>query len=93
MVRISTALGVTLMSLVLGLAQPAYAAPVIAWRVENPFRFFTDPADTEVHRATYRALGPDERRTPILSAERALQARHDDGWAVWERARWWRLEA
>ena len=41
-------------------AQPHSIAPcrAISWRVENPFRFFTDPADTEVHRATYRALRP-----------------------------------
>ena len=58
------------------------AAPVLKWHVDNPFRLFTDPADTEVHRATYGALGPDERRTPVLAAERALQARHDDGWAA-----------
>ena len=62
-------------------AGAAKAVPAIKWRVENPFRLFTDPADTEVHRATFRALSPEERRTPVLSAERALQGRHDDGWA------------
>lgn len=61
----------------------AEAAPVIRWRVENPFRLFTDPADAEVHRATFKALSADERLTPVLSAERALQARHgQDGWAA-----------
>ncbi|MFN0220038.1 MAG: hypothetical protein ACKVP4_14640, partial [Hyphomicrobium sp.] len=64
-------------------AAPASAdGPVVKWRVENPFRLFTDPADTEVHRATYRALGPAERATPVLAAEHALQRRHDDGWAA-----------
>ena len=29
-------------------------------------------ADTEVHRATWVALTPEQRRTPVLSAERAL---------------------
>jgi hypothetical protein len=53
----------------------------IKWRVDNPFRFFADPADTEVHRATYRALSPNEMHRPILSAERELSARHEDGWA------------
>lgn len=53
----------------------------IAWRVDNPFRFFTDPADTEVHRATFNALTPEERKTPIVSAERQLSQRHSDGWA------------
>ncbi|MEQ1714953.1 MAG: hypothetical protein ABL907_03030 [Hyphomicrobium sp.] len=65
------------------LAAPAAAAnPVLRWRVDNPFRLFTDPADSEVHRATYKALARDERSTPVLSAERALQTRHDDGWAA-----------
>ncbi len=65
-----------------GVLSPAHATPVIKWRVDNPFRLFTDPADTEVHRATYRALGPDQKSTPVLSAEQALQLRHDEGWAA-----------
>jgi hypothetical protein len=61
---------------------PASLEPVrIKWRVDNPFRFFADPADTEVHRATYFALSPYEMAHPILSAERALSERHEDGWA------------
>lgn len=62
-------------------ADPAEVPVEIAWRVENPFRFFTDPADTEVHRATWLALSPEERETPVLSAERALSQRHTYGWA------------
>ena len=58
------------------------APPVIEWRVENPFRFFTDPADTAMHRATWLALSDEERRRPILSAERALGLRADEGWAA-----------
>ena len=71
-------------------SQPALAEPEIKWRVVNPFRLFTDPADTEVHRATYESLTEDERRTPVLSAERALAERHDDGWAatMWQDACW-----
>jgi hypothetical protein len=61
---------------------PANAEPRIVWRVENPFRFFVDPADTEVHRATYLSLSEEERRSPVLSAERALAGRHPDGWAA-----------
>lgn len=60
---------------------PATQAPSISWRVENPFRFFDDPADTEMHRATYAALSDDERRSPVLAAERALARRHVEGWA------------
>ena len=65
-------------------ATPAGAANElqIEWRVENPFRFFTDPADTAVHRATYEALPPEEKATPVLSAERALATRHEEGWAA-----------
>jgi len=59
----------------------ASAQPQIAWRVENPFRFFDDPADTEMHRATFADLTDEERRQPILAAERALARRHTDGWA------------
>ena len=54
----------------------------LTWRVENPFRFFNNPADTEVHRATYLALSPEDRANPILAAERALSAREPDGWAA-----------
>src|SRR5436853_472635 len=35
--------------------------PEISWQVENSFRFFTDAADTEVHRATYLALTPQQK--------------------------------
>jgi lysophospholipase L1-like esterase len=55
--------------------------PRIEWRVENPFRFFADPADTQVHRATFLALSDEEHDTPVLAAERALAQRHVDGWA------------
>ncbi|MDX2156767.1 MAG: hypothetical protein SFW09_09670 [Hyphomicrobiaceae bacterium] len=62
---------------------PAAAEPAIAWRLENPFRFFTDPKHTETHRATFLALSDEERQTPILSSERALAERHGtDGWAA-----------
>ena len=63
-------------------AAPAGAEPVIKWRVENPFRFFADPADAEVHRSSYLALSAEERANPVLSIERALAARHEDGWAA-----------
>jgi len=65
-----------------GLAATASAEPRIAWRVENPFRFFQDPADTEVHRQTLLSLPLEERRTPVLASERALASRHQEGWAA-----------
>ena len=55
--------------------------PELTWRVENPFRFFNNPADTEVHRATYLALSPEDKANPILAAERALSAREPEGWS------------
>jgi hypothetical protein len=64
-------------------ASSAVAEPRILWRVENPFRFFTDPADTKIHLATYEALRGEERFSPVLSSERALEARHGGmGWAA-----------
>ncbi len=63
--------------------QPAAAEPRITWRVENPFRLFNRPSDTEVHRATFNALSDEERYAPVLAAERALSRRHPtDGWAA-----------
>jgi hypothetical protein len=61
---------------------PAATEPQIAWRVENSFRFFDDPASTEMHRATFADLSDEERRTPVLAAERALSRRHNEGWAA-----------
>ncbi len=60
----------------------AMAEPRIVWQVENPFRFFLDPADTEVHRATWASLSEAERRSPVLAAERVLSERHPDGWSA-----------
>ena len=73
----------------------ARAEPRIEWRLENPFRFFVNAADTEMHRASYAALGEQEKRSPVLSVERALSERHNgEGWAsaildatCWEPAR------
>ncbi len=43
--RRATALGIAiLVTAVLAQAAPAIAEPAITWRVENPFRLFTDPA-------------------------------------------------
>jgi hypothetical protein len=54
----------------------------IDWKVENPFRFFSEPSDTEVHRASFLALDPEQQHgAPVLAAEHALARRHDAGWA------------
>lgn len=85
-IRLST-LGLALIPLLLSMAlltaAPVRAEPQIVWRVQNPFRFFLDPADTEVHRATFASLTPEEQRThPVLSAERKLEDNHPDGWSA-----------
>jgi lysophospholipase L1-like esterase len=63
-------------------AAAAAAEPRIDWHVENQFRFFLDPADTHVHRATWASLSEAERQHPVMSAERVLGERHPDGWAA-----------
>jgi hypothetical protein len=61
----------------------ARAEPRIEWQVENPFRFFLDAADTEVHRATWKSLTPEQAVNPIQSAEVLLSERHPEGgWAA-----------
>jgi hypothetical protein len=60
----------------------AQAQPQIVWQVENPFRLFLDPADTEVHRATWASLTPEQRKAPVLWAERVLSDRHPEGWSA-----------
>jgi lysophospholipase L1-like esterase len=73
---------VTLMCVTAGADRAQAQEPAIYWRVENPFRFFQDPADTEMHRATFLSLSADEARNPIVAAERLLAERHTDGWAA-----------
>jgi lysophospholipase L1-like esterase len=67
------------LSLIMAASGGASAEPEIVWEVVNPFRFFLDPADTEVHRATWGSLTPDQRARPILSSETMLAERHPDG--------------
>src|SRR5262245_41331335 len=79
------------MALTTALGSAARADPEIVWRVENPFRFFLDPADTEVHRATWKSLTPEQAVNPIQSAEILLSERHsEDGWAatMYEKTCW-----
>lgn len=61
---------------------PAPERVEIVWRVENPFRLFSDSADSEMHRATWLALSEDQKAvSPVLSGEQALASRHKAGWA------------
>lgn len=63
---------------------PDFVAPVAAieWRVDNPFRFFKNASDTDVHRATWMSLDAAKRATPVLAAEQELSQRHPEGWAA-----------
>ena len=55
----------------------------IVWQVENPFRFFLDPADTQVHRATWaQPVGGGAAPSRCMAAERVLGERHPDGWSA-----------
>jgi len=76
--------GTMCLALMLAAVYPgaATADPHIGWQVENPFRFFLDPADTQVHRATWLSQSDVERSHPVQSAERALSERHPDGWSA-----------
>ncbi|MDX2309150.1 MAG: hypothetical protein NW216_12985 [Hyphomicrobium sp.] len=72
------------------LPPPTPSAVKIAWRVQNSFRFFKDPKDTDIHRQTYLSLGERERKSPVLAAEDALSQRHADGWSatMWDKVCW-----
>lgn len=63
------------------LAPSARAETVIEWELENAFRLFKRPEDTQLHRKAYEQLTPDERKNPILAIERKLAA--DSGGRGW----------
>ena len=68
--RIGAGLGLCLV-LILALVRPgvAVAEPQIVWQVENPFRFFLDPADTlpaMQRRDGHRQLSGQIRQPPFV---------------------------
>ncbi|MEM7774156.1 MAG: hypothetical protein AAF732_01000 [Pseudomonadota bacterium] len=72
----------------------ADTSPKIDWELENPFRFFTDPEDTNRHRRAYAALSSADRRAPIANTERSLAREFGRGWSeqlsgsvCWDRQR------
>ncbi|MDX2205593.1 MAG: hypothetical protein NW223_22775 [Hyphomicrobiaceae bacterium] len=83
-IRFGAGLAATIAVLLAALGPlPARAQqPRIQWELTNPFRFFLDNADTDVHRATFASLNEREKRSPVLAAERLLSERHPDGWAA-----------
>lgn len=82
------ALGVTLLTPLQLYAQSA--RPIIEWRVENPFRLFLDPSDSEQFRQSYLGLSGLEQRQPILSVERKLADQAASGWseALYQKTCW-----
>ncbi|MEL7542297.1 MAG: hypothetical protein AAGJ70_00830, partial [Pseudomonadota bacterium] len=54
----------------------------LTWRVTNPFRLFTDPAITDLHRDAFNALSADEKATPVIAVERRLAQAFRRGWAA-----------
>lgn len=86
MLRIGARAGLLVLSIIAGSAhaqtfETTVIHPEIEWRVQNPFRFFVDPTDTEMHRATFLSLSDEEHDEPVLSTERELSRQHQDGWA------------
>jgi hypothetical protein len=69
-----------LIALSLAAADPASAAE-IQWRLDNPFRLFTEPESTHIHRDVFEQLTEAEKLEPILSAERRLMEKFPFGWA------------
>ncbi len=59
---------------------PASAAEIL-WRLDNPFRLFTEPEATHIHREVFEQLTEAEKLEPILSAERRLMEKFPFGWA------------
>ncbi|MGH6814916.1 MAG: hypothetical protein ACREC6_04370 [Hyphomicrobiaceae bacterium] len=65
-----------------GAQQPSSAG--VTWRVENPFRFFKRPKDTEYIWNAYRTLRSELRRAPTIQEVERKLARDTEGrgWAA-----------
>ncbi len=73
---------------------PSIGRARVRWHVQNPFRFFNDPADTGLHRAVWASLSDAQRQAPVLNAERLLSARFHRGWSAQRKGRvCWNPEA
>ncbi|MBI1385301.1 MAG: hypothetical protein GC150_10350 [Rhizobiales bacterium] len=59
---------------------PAVAAGELTWRLENPFRFFRDPADTERLRRLFEEQRAELGRTPGVHEFEERLARWSGGW-------------
>ncbi len=56
-------------------------AAELIWEVENRFRLFLDGQAFTEHLKVWQSLSPEEKKQPILSAERRLARANPFGWA------------
>ncbi len=64
------------------LSTPANAGKIIDWQLENSFRLFKKPSDTQLHHDVFKQLTAAESKSPILAAERRLELLSGGrGWA------------
>ena len=63
-----------------GAKSSAIAQVNIEWRLDNPFRLFLNPKDTQAQLDLYHSLSEEEKESPVLSMERRLAARSPRGW-------------
>ncbi len=59
----------------------AQADVTLQWSVVQPFRFFSDSRDTDLHRKVFMNLADEKRKAAIIAAERGLADGHKGGWA------------
>lgn len=75
-------LGTAFFLLQLCSAAAASVQPRIEWRLENPFRLFKKAEHTAAHQLILNGLNADDRKTPVLAAERKLAEQYGGrGWA------------
>ncbi len=53
----------------------------IVWKLENPFRLFTNPLSTKMHQDVLDTLEEGQSENPILATERKLSEKFSRGWA------------
>ncbi|MCF6198519.1 MAG: hypothetical protein L3J67_03820 [Hyphomicrobiaceae bacterium] len=52
----------------------------IEWRLDNPFRLFLNPKNTQAQLDLYHSLSEEEKDNPVLSMERRLSEKYPRGW-------------
>ena len=64
-----------------GTSSAVVAQSRIEWRLDNPFRLFLNPKDTQAQLNLYHLLSEKEKDNPVLSMERRLSEQYPRGWA------------